>query len=317
MKKLLLTGLLIITITVIKAQSTVGLNSSYTFNDGTYNDQTGDNHGQNSNTILVADRFGNANKAAYFNGNSYIHVGDSSELDLNNLNVLSISFWSKQTSFNSNIKAVISKWTTNATSEQYGIFAVNFDFSVAIGTILTSAATIPVSNDTNWNHFVLIYHKANGTITGYKNGSLGGTVTPGTFPGSSSTSSFVIGAQRYHAGNYGRHFTGNIDDIYVYDRVLTPTDISDLYNAANPVTGIDESQNSTHLSVYPNPTKNTLTINTNEQIQAITIIDVTSKTVQTLTNPSNIINVSELTNGLYFLTVTTKNGVNYSRFIKE
>ena len=250
MKKLLLTGLLIITITVIKAQSTIGLNSSYTFNDGTYNDQTGDNHGQNSNASLIADRFGNANKAAYFNGNSYIHVGDSSELDLNNLNVLSISFWSKQTSFNSNIKAVISKWTTNATSEQYGIFAVNFDFSVAIGTVLTSAAAIPINNDTNWNHFVMIYHKANGTITGYKNGSLGGTVTPGTFPGSSSTSSFVIGAQRYHAGNYGRHFTGSVDDIYVYDRVLTPTDISDLYNAPNPATvGIDETNISNNLTV--------------------------------------------------------------------
>lgn len=318
MKKILLLTIAISAIQITNAQSTVGLQSNYTFNDATYNDQTGDNHGQNTNTVLAADRFGNTNKAAYFNSNAYVEVGDSSELDLNNMTAISISFWSKQTTFNSSLTAVISKWTNSASSEQYGVFAQNDDFAIAVGTVATNAMTVPTNIDTNWNHFVVVYDLTNTNITGYLNGVSGGTLPLAAFPGTSVTSSFVIGAEKNSVGQFVRKFNGYIDDIYVYNRAINQTDVNALYNAPNPATvGIDETNTSNNLQVYPNPTKNQLTINTNEQIQGITIIDVTGKTVETLINPSNTINVAELNNGIYFLAAKTKNGISYNRFIKE
>ncbi len=318
MKKILLFTIAISAIQITNAQSTVGLQSSYTFNDATYNDQTGDNHGQNTNTVLAIDRFGNPNKAAYFNSNAYVEVGDSSELDLNNMNAISISFWSKQTTFNGALTAVVSKWTNGATSEQYGVFAENDDFALAVGTVAANAITIPTNIDTNWNHFVVVYDITNTSFTGYMNGLSGGSIPLGAFPGTSATSSFVIGAEKTFGGSFIRKFYGFIDDIYVYNRAINQADVTALYNAPNPATvGINETNVSNNLTVYPNPTKNELTINTNEQIQTITIIDVTGKTVQFSVNPSNIIKVSELNNGIYFLTVKTKNGISYNRFIKE
>ena len=318
MKKILLFTIVVSTIQITNAQSTVGLESSYTFNDATYNDQTGDNHGQNTNTLLAIDRFGNANKAAYFNANAYIEVGDSSELDLNNMTAISISFWSKQTTFNSSLTAVISKWTNSASSEQYGVFAQNDDFALAVGTVAANAITIPTNIDTNWNHFVVVYDITNTTFTGYMNGVSGGSLPLGAFPGTTNTSSFVIGAEKTFSNQYVRHFNGYVDDIYVYNRAIGQTDVNALYNAPNPATvGIDETKISNNLNVYPNPAKNELTINANEQIQTITIIDVTGKTVQSFVNPNNTINVSALNNGIYFLTVKTKNGISYTRFIKE
>jgi len=317
MKKILLFTIAISAIQIINAQSTVGLQSSYTFNDATYNDQTGDNHGQNTNTVLAADRFGNTNKAAYFNANAYVEVGDSSELDLNNMTAISISFWSKQTTFNASITAVISKWTNSGSSEQYGVFAQNDDFAIAVGTVATNAMTIPTNIDTNWNHFVVVYDLTNTSITGYLNGVSGGTLPLAAFPGTSVTSSFVIGAEKTFSNQYVRHFNGYIDDIYVYNRAINQTDVNALYNAPNPATvGINEFSNTT-MKIFPNPAKDLLTINTSEKIEQLSIYNISGSLIKVENTNDDSINVSNLQKGMYILSVKTDQGIKQSRFIKE
>ncbi|MDB4533747.1 T9SS type A sorting domain-containing protein [Vicingaceae bacterium] len=82
-------------------------------------------------------------------------------------------------------------------------------------------------------------------------------------------------------------------------------------------TGIDEQSAATSFSVYPNPTSYQITIDTEDNIETIKIIDVTGKIVETKTSTNTTINVAHLIKGLYFLEIKTDNGLTHSRFIKE
>jgi hypothetical protein len=81
--------------------------------------------------------------------------------------------------------------------------------------------------------------------------------------------------------------------------------------------GIDEQANNINLSIYPNPVNNQFTIEAEEQIKSINIIDITGKTVKTLVPTSNTIDASDLTKGIYLLQVQTNKGLVSKKFIKE
>lgn len=81
--------------------------------------------------------------------------------------------------------------------------------------------------------------------------------------------------------------------------------------------GISENSNQNNIVVYPNPTTSQLTIDTDDKIENVSILDVTGKTIKTVVLKSNTIDVSNLVNGLYFLQVQTKEGMFNSKFIKR
>jgi len=86
---------------------------------------------------------------------------------------------------------------------------------------------------------------------------------------------------------------------------------------SNQSTGINEI-NAQKLSVFPNPTKNQLTISgVNTSVLTISIVDVTGKMVKVIEGNSAVINVSDLTQGIYFLQIQTEQGLYNSKFIKE
>jgi hypothetical protein len=82
-------------------------------------------------------------------------------------------------------------------------------------------------------------------------------------------------------------------------------------------TGIDKEIATTHFSVYPNPASSQITIDTEENIETIKIIDVTGKIVETKTSNNTTINVDQLMKGLYILEIKTENGIVHNRFIKK
>ena len=86
--------------------------------------------------------------------------------------------------------------------------------------------------------------------------------------------------------------------------------------SVNPV-GVNEHSTNNKIAVYPNPATSQITLNTTEQIEFVSILDVTGKTVKTISYSSNIIDLTELVSGIYFLQVQTENGVGNSKFIKE
>ena len=93
-------------------------------------------------------------------------------------------------------------------------------------------------------------------------------------------------------------------------------EISKLYrNSA--IVGILETVNEIDFKLYPNPVFNQLSIINNElSILKIDIIDVMGKTIKTITENTNSIDVSELSKGTYFIKIqTTKRQIN-KRLVK-
>ena len=74
-----------------------------------------------------------------------------------------------------------------------------------------------------------------------------------------------------------------------------------------------------YLKIYPNPAKNVLTIDNlkNINISSISIYTILGQVIQTTTNPTKTIDVSELKSGNYFLKINSDKGSSFERFIKD
>jgi len=73
------------------------------------------------------------------------------------------------------------------------------------------------------------------------------------------------------------------------------------------------------VNIYPNPVKNQLFIELDNQgVTEMLIIDYSGRVVKTIMNNSvNSIDVADLTQGIYVLKISTKNGVLTNSFIKK
>ena len=118
-----------------------------------------------------------------------------------------------------------------------------------------------------------------------------------------------------HSNNNATH-KGDfyLDDFRLYDDTLSQAQINQL----GTVTGVlDQDDLITGISIYPNPSSSHITIDTEQQVLGMTIIDVTGKKVKALSNNVKRIDVAELTKGIYFLQIQTENGLLTKKFIKE
>ena len=75
--------------------------------------------------------------------------------------------------------------------------------------------------------------------------------------------------------------------------------------------------NAFEFSMYPNPVKDELYINTKEPLQKIEVFDLLGKSVLSLNNVSESIDVSALTKSLYIVKLTSTNGVSTKKFVKQ
>jgi len=84
------------------------------------------------------------------------------------------------------------------------------------------------------------------------------------------------------------------------------------------ITGIKELNENKNIKIYPNPVTNNFSIESqdNSIIKIITIQGQLLKTIEA-NNRNTTIDVSDLSGGVYFITVTTDNGTTTKKFIKE
>lgn len=311
MKTKLLYTFFMLGVLLTQGQVTNGLVASYSFNNGNANDEAGTNNGTVTAAVLTTDRFGNANKAYSFNGSSYINCGNPTVISAMTT-AYSISAWFKRSSAASGYEVIAAKWNTTPASEHF--------FLGSSGNSVAWAAAGPGNQGTNapytvplntWVHAVFTW-ESNGTHKIYINGTLSGSLSTASHTVNVMTPvNFMIGAQ----SPTSRLFNGSIDDVKIYNRVLTSTEVSSLYNETNPVTTtINEvSQKTIGTSAFPNPTEgklffsNTIDINLN---------DISGKTILTQQQTNNV-DLSEFEAGIYFAVITDGDKTQTIKVIKQ
>ncbi len=229
------------------------------------------------NVTPTADRNLTANSAYDFSGNSYVQSGTvTNNAAYNNVNEVTVSAWIKP---NANFNQFRMITYTNLTGANLyndlsiGLYLVNgndiFGSVSNNGSTLGSIQTPPTFtlSTSAWTHVAMTYK--GGVFTRlYVNGSIIATSTT-NFSSLVNLAgrSYTIGAYKGPVGvDYG--FYGKIDDVRLYRKALSSTEISDitLATSSNSFRG-DESAKSLKLNpgeiqqpIWPNPSNGLVNI---------------------------------------------------------
>lgn len=230
---------------------------------GNANDESGNgNHGTVNGATLTADRFGNSNKAFSFSGSAScqnITVPNSTSLNTNNL---TINCWIY--ALDSNMTVLEKSDPSDASKLSYAItFKDEFQGWKGLKTSYgVGNCSFSTQNPSFWslqntfpnNNWIMITIKiySNGDIEQYLNSNLvfSASGTQSFISCNDPLSSLRIGG--VHWNNDPECFNGYIDDIGIWNRALTTSEILNLYNGCPSVVNLQ-------------PINQTETIGTNAQ----------------------------------------------------
>lgn len=178
-----------------------------------------------TNTVaFVGGKFANAGDFEATNS-EYQFAADNATLSLTGS--LTLSAWIKPESVSSGTYNIIAKW--DGSNESYRLYQSTntIVLEVESGNTVTSSTTLSASS---WYHVVGTYDSTTQTGRVYINGALDATST--SFP-----SSIGDDAGRFHIGaedsstTAANFYDGVIDDVRVYSRTFTASEISSLYTS--------------------------------------------------------------------------------------
>ena len=257
-----------------------GLVGWWPFNGNATDESINTNDGTVNGATLTADRFGNANSAYIFDGvNDYIDLSNIN-LNISGNQDRTIAAWTRT---NVNDKCIISSGnsvsgcpnTNNGHTfnminnpNRLGLMGFNCgtcptcDFVPNTGQIVTN---------NQWKLLILRFY--NDTIFTFVNGVLDNKF----FTGSSVLNTTNNGNYIGKSNNIGSEnfYNGYIDDIGIWNRALTPSEITGLYNANlcfqtitvtdtllinTNLTGFNPVTYQNTIKIWPNPTNDHLTI---------------------------------------------------------
>ncbi len=202
---------------------TQGLIAYYPFN-GNANDQSGNGmNGTVSRAILTSDRFGNPNSAYSFNGiDNFIEIMNSSNVNLKPGGFTLVA-WVNITDSNIDNTVIAKHRYTYGTG--YGLGVVNNQAHFYLdGGGANGIRTTESYADGNWHMLVARYDEKIQSI--YVDGSL--KVSQSTTYNQTNNSNICIGNSVMNGGGYAGYFKGKIDDIRIYNRALSDTEIQQL-----------------------------------------------------------------------------------------
>jgi hypothetical protein len=208
--------------------SNVGLLGHYTLDQDATDSSGNNNHGTiGGDPQLTAGKIGGAMD---FDGDDYVDLGNLSQLDFGTAS-WSVSAWIKMpaTTDNSNI---FSKGGDNSGGIRYMLNVSETDDHKACLTLddnatkLQSTSSATVDNN-QWHHLVGI--RDGSSLRLYVDGVLDGTNTlPDGYDisGTSQANAYIGTGWRFDTSVLHKFFIGVIDDVRIYDRVLTDEEIA-------------------------------------------------------------------------------------------
>lgn len=197
-----------------------GLIAYYPFNGNTNDESGNNNNGTANGGSFTTDKNGNTNKAYYFGGSDYIRVPNSSSLS-GISNTFTIAAWV----YNENqLVSVVCKASYNGPTMQFRFFSDATIFFANNGEAADFATTLNPVN--TWKHIAVT---SDGTTAKYYlNGVLVSIMTTHTdSPSTDHTTDMYIGADTQGATEF---HTGKLDEIRIYNRVLSDAEVQQLYN---------------------------------------------------------------------------------------
>lgn len=217
--------------------------------DGTF--KTGHVFWGAGNPAWSTDRYGNANSAIYFNAGSNIEVPYNTKLNPDNL---TISLWMKQDVntpiLNNQYMVAMNRWNgwkLNMQDSPKAFMTVKADVAGNPNPAYYDRDNAdPVLTQGDWYHVVVTF--GGGHMVFYVNGTMvkDWDNTPGTgIDISANPINLTIGqdlpTDKYTATegdfyvNWGGYFKGAMDEVRIYNTVLTGTQVTSLYNIEKPL----------------------------------------------------------------------------------
>ncbi len=279
-----------------------------------------DKSGNNNNGTLnggmgyVAGKFGNAGS---FDGvNDYINLGTNPSLHIPNN--ISIVAWIKRGDLGAGEQAIVGK---GAVANGYTFELYQSRLSFIIRGVAGYESINTISDTTNYYFVAATYDGSNVRL--YINGTLDNTLAV-TAQISNYTGNALIGAH----GNLAAYFNGDIDNVRVYSKTLTGSEIQDLCNNYGYVTpnypgrelvrkytspeitaqlGAEESN--TTLTIISNSTSRTFTAVWDSSVNVVWYWNGTSIQTNNSVTSASYTN-SSLINGTHNITATGTSGNN-------
>jgi hypothetical protein len=209
---------------------------------GNANDESGNgNNGTVNGATLAEDRFGNAGSAYSFDGvDDYVRCADAGPLGSS---ARTITYWSSS-NLNSNSVNVmpVSYGSISAGGNEFDIIE-NLNCTFAIGVdVNLSARTIQsgLSDIQDWHQVTVSFDPNDGTDNSVINYYINGTLVQQACS-TAGVSTFNINTQSDEPLTFGRwcrlqgtqsngyQYNGLLDDITIYNRALSPEEVTQLY----------------------------------------------------------------------------------------
>jgi hypothetical protein len=186
--------------------------------------------------------------------NEYVTMGDV--LGFERTDSFSVSFWFKTT--DTGWKSLIGKSEGASNYRGWGVIlsgisagSVRFQLTSVAGSSHLSVRTTGVYNDGEWHHGLVTYDGSSSAsgVTWYIDGE---TVAMTTVDDTLSTTIATTHDLLLAANDDGAidHYTGNLDEVAVYDVELTSSDVVEIYNAGNPAIDLAKASSAGSLAGY-------------------------------------------------------------------
>jgi hypothetical protein len=194
---------------------------------GNANDASGNgNNGTVNGATLTTDRFGNANSAYNFNGSSdFLLINQN----FSTISGITISCWVNLSADLQNNKSYVN-FSDNS---QQGIGLV-FDQSAQKNIGYSQNVYLPSTNLISlnvWRLLTITIDMQNNVSKYYENGILMSQTTSSNFI--TNLTELNIGRHHSDVWGYDWYMNGKLDDIFIHNRALTPTEIQQLYTLGN------------------------------------------------------------------------------------
>jgi hypothetical protein len=198
--------------------------------NGDANDETGRNNGTEYNNVNYTDEFGIVGQGAYVYVDDYIEIADDDLLDITD--ALTFTAWIKPVSY-ANGRPIIEKFYDGSANSRAYYWTIGTGGELTLGLALTDGSniqSIPTSSGmagvaNEWVFVSVTWDKSDGKAYYYKNGefiSSGGTATQSV---NANLEPLKIGVNYA----YNAFYSGNLDEIRIYNRSLSQTEIQNLY----------------------------------------------------------------------------------------